>query len=76
MQIFATHGLPERIVTDNGPQFCSQEFKEFLKVNGIQHAFSAPYHPATNGEAERFVQTFKHSMKCKQANSANIFSSI
>ena len=53
MQIFATHGLPERIVTDNGPQFCSQEFKEFLEVNGIQHTFSAPYHPATNGEAER-----------------------
>ncbi|XP_064122695.1 uncharacterized protein K02A2.6-like [Macrobrachium nipponense] len=72
MQIFATHGLPERIVTDNGPQFTSQEFKEFLNVNGIQHTLSATYHPSTNGEAERFVQTFKHNMKCRQANSGYV----
>ena len=76
MQVFATHGLPERIVSDNGPQFASQEFKEFMDINGIRHTFSAPYHPATNGEAERFVQTFKHNMKCRQANSANIRSCI
>jgi len=76
MQIFSVHGLPERIVSDNGPQFCSQEFKDFLTVNGIQHIQSAPYHPATNGEAERFVQTFKQHMKCKNADSTNIHSNI
>ena len=76
MQIFAIHGLPERIVSDNGPQFCSQEFKDFLAVNGIQHIQSAPYHPATNGEAERFVQTFKQHMKCKNANTSTVHSSI
>lgn len=76
MQIFAIHGLPERIVSDNGPQFCSQEFKDFMKVNGIQHIQSAPYHPATNGEAERFVQTFKQHMKCRNANTTNVHSSI
>ncbi|XP_064109047.1 uncharacterized protein K02A2.6-like [Macrobrachium nipponense] len=64
MQIFSTHGLPERIVTDNGPQFTSQEFMDFLN------------HPSTNGEAERFVQTFKHNMKCRQANSGNVASHI
>lgn len=73
MQIFSTHGLPERIVTDNGPQFCSAEFAQFFKVNGIQHTKTAPYHPASNGEAERFVQTLKHNMKCRNANSANVF---
>ena len=72
MKIFATHGLPERIVSDNGPQFSSQEFQSFVNVNGIKHTFTAPYHPSTNGEAERFVQTFKHNMKCRQANTANI----
>ena len=76
MRIFATYGLPERIVTDNGPQFSSHEFKNFLDLNGIFHTFSAPYHPSTNGEAERFVQTFKHNMKCRQANSANISTCI
>ena len=76
MQIFATHGLPERIISDNGPQFVSTEFSDFLKANGIQHSRSAPYHPASNGEAERFVQTFKHNMKCKEATPSNVGSHI
>lgn len=76
MSIFATHGLPERIVSDNSPQFCSKEFDNFTKVNGIRHTRSAPYHPATNGEAERFVQTFKHNMRCRQATSRNISTNI
>ncbi|XP_063879465.1 uncharacterized protein K02A2.6-like [Scylla paramamosain] len=67
MQMFATHGLTERLVSDNGPQFTSQEFKDLLKINGIQHVLSTPYHPSTNGEAEKSVQTFKHNMKCRGA---------
>ena len=51
------------MVTDNGTQFTSQEFTEFLKLDGIQHYKSAPYHPTTNGKAERYVQTFKQAMR-------------
>ena len=58
--IFSTHGLPEVLVTDNGTSFISVEFQEFMKNNGVK---SAPYHPASNGLAERAVQTFKGSMK-------------
>lgn len=57
--IFARFGLPHLIVSDNGPQFKSEEFETWCKVNGIKHATSTPYHPKTNGLAERAVRTFK-----------------
>ena len=60
--VFAIHGLPEELVTDNGAQFTAQEFKDFLRSNKIKHILSAPYHPASNGEAERAVKTFKQSI--------------
>ena len=62
-EIFARFGLPERIVTDNAPNFVSSEFTYFLKQNGIRHTTSAPYHLATNGLAERAVRIFKDGMK-------------
>ena len=63
---FARYGLPEHVVSDNGPQFTSTDFETFMKVNGIKHIKTAPYHPASNGEAERFVQTFKNSLKASK----------
>ena len=54
---FASHGLPEIVVSDNGSNFVSSEFKSFLQKNGIKHITSAPYHPSTNGLVERAVQT-------------------
>ena len=61
--MFATHGLPELLVTDNGSVFTSAEFKEFMQRNGIRHVTSAPYHPASNGLVERAVQTLKEGLK-------------
>ena len=61
--VFATHGIPEMLVTDNGSVFTSDVFRKFVKANGIDHRRSAPYHPSTNGLAERAVQTFKEAMK-------------
>jgi len=61
--LFATYGLPYQLVSDNGPQFVSSEFEMCMKVNGIKHIKVAPYHPSSNGEAERFVQTFKQAMR-------------
>ncbi|XP_076862347.1 TGF-beta receptor type-2 isoform X2 [Brachyhypopomus gauderio] len=62
-EMFSRYGIPEQLVSDNGPQFVAEEMEAFLKMNGIQHIKSAPYHPSTNGLAERFVQTLKHSLK-------------
>ena len=61
--LFASYGLPVQLVSDNGPQFASDEFSSFLKSNGVKHITSAPYHPSSNGLAERFVKTFKKAMK-------------
>ena len=60
---FSNHGLPHLIVTDNGASFVSEEFQNFCKHNGIKHITIAPYHPSSNGPAERAVQTFKTAMK-------------
>ena len=62
-RIFATHGLPDSIVSDNGTAFTSQEFSVFCKANGIRHIRSAPRHPSPNGLAERAVQVFKSCAK-------------
>ena len=61
-KIFTTFGIPEQLVSDNGPQFTSAEFSQFLKSNGVKHIKAAPYHPSTNSIAERFVQSFKRVM--------------
>ncbi|CAI5657334.1 unnamed protein product [Oreochromis niloticus] len=62
-RIFATHGLPEAVVTDNRPTFTSGVFQEFMERNGIRHIRTAPYHPASNGLAERAVETLKDGLK-------------
>ena len=59
----AALGLPDVVVSDNASNFTSEEFEEFLKNNGVKHVRTPSYHPASNGLAERAVQTFKEGMK-------------
>ncbi|XP_036335034.1 uncharacterized protein K02A2.6-like [Rhagoletis pomonella] len=61
--LFATHGLPDEIVSDNGTAFTSDEFKTFMQDNLIRHIRCAPFHPSSNGQAERMVQTTKDFLK-------------
>nr|XP_023662355.1 uncharacterized protein K02A2.6-like [Paramormyrops kingsleyae] len=65
-EMFSHFGSPAQLVSDNGPQLVSQEMSVFLQANGVQHITSAPYHPATNGLAERFIQTLKRTLKASQ----------
>ena len=66
-ELFAKYGMP--VHCDNGPQFRSEEFTHFLKMNGVKHVRVAPYHAASNGLAEHIVQSFKNHMKaCKGSN--------
>ena len=61
-QEFAHFGYPHTLVTDNATTFLSEEFQAWCQERGIVHLSGAPYHPATNGAAERLVQSFKKSM--------------
>ncbi|XP_054259325.1 uncharacterized protein K02A2.6-like [Macrosteles quadrilineatus] len=61
--LFAAYGLPEELVSDNAPNFTSAEFREFLSRNGIKFTLSPPYHPASNGAAERCVQEVKKNLQ-------------
>lgn len=61
--LFAQFGVPETVVTHNGTGFVGREFEQFLTANGIRHITSAPYHPASNGLAERSVQIVKKGLK-------------
>ena len=71
-ELFARTGVPEQLVSDNGPQFTSEDFQTFLRNNGIRHITSAPWHPATNGQAERFVQTLKQGLKAMNDDHINL----
>lgn len=58
-ETYIRFGFPIHLVSDNGTSFRSQEFQDFCKVTGVKHSFTSPHYPATNGAAERFVETFK-----------------
>ncbi|XP_064479921.1 uncharacterized protein K02A2.6-like [Ornithodoros turicata] len=57
--VFAQHGLPDLIVSDNGPAFASAQYLDFLTRSGIRRMLVPPYHPASNGAAKRVVQLLK-----------------
>jgi hypothetical protein len=70
--LFATHGLCDTIVSDNGSAFTGTEFEQFCVKNGVKHVTSAPFHPRTNGEAERAVRSFKDAMRKQTTGDVNL----
>ena len=62
-EIIARFGVPRVIVSDNDQTFKSDKFENFCKGLGIFHQTSPPYHPASNGQVERYVSTTKQALK-------------
>ena len=62
-KLFARFGIVDLIVTDNRSQFASKDFKEFCEIYQIKHITTAPFHPGSNGQAERFMDTLKRALK-------------
>ena len=57
--VFARHGIPDKVVSDNGPQFASESFTDFARTYGFDHRTSSPKYPQSNGKAEKGVQIVK-----------------
>jgi hypothetical protein len=69
-QLFAQHGIPDSVRSDNGPCYSSSEFTKFAQEYNFQHETSSPYFPHGNGEAERSVQTAKKLLEQKEPDIA------
>ena len=66
--MFTRHGIPEKVTTDNGPQFDSRAFHKFFRDYEFNHVISSPYYPRGNGEADRAVKTMKGLLKTKEGD--------
>ena len=65
--MFARFGIPQILVTDNGPQFSSKEFQLFAKSWSFNHVTTSPRYPQSDGKAENAVRTVKRLFeKCKE----------
>ncbi|XP_030846949.1 uncharacterized protein K02A2.6-like [Strongylocentrotus purpuratus] len=62
-EIFAVHGIPDVVISDNGPQFANETFQKFAEKYRFVHTTSSPRYPQANGEAERGVRTVKALLK-------------
>ena len=60
-------GVTPRIISDNGPQFISKDFKEYIKLSGMTHVRTTPYYPQSNGKVERVQKTIKQQTIRKKA---------
>lgn len=68
-QQFARHGIPDMVMSDNGPQFASAEFAVFAAKWRFEHVTSSPRYPTSNGKAENAVKTVKRLFaKCRDSN--------
>ena len=62
-ELYATHGIPDIVISDNGPCFSAESFQEFAASYGFVQSTSSPRYPRSNGEVERAVRTAKGLLK-------------
>jgi transposase InsO family protein len=62
--VFRLHGFPDNIISDRGPQFIAKFWQRLLELLQIQRALSSGYHPQTDGQTERTIQTLEQYLRC------------
>ena len=70
---FSRHGVPSKVISDNGPQFSSSDFAYFAKTYEFVHVTSSPGYPQSNGKAENAVKTVKRIMKKSLKSGEDLF---
>ena len=60
---FARDGIPDQVISDNGPPFSSAEFQEFARAYSFDHVTSSPAYPQSNGKAGNAVNTAQKLMR-------------
>jgi len=73
---FSRYGIPDTLITDNGPQFCSSLFSRFARQWSFKHVTSSPCYPRSNGKAESAVKIAKTMIKKCKADNTDIWHAI
>jgi len=60
----AAYGIPDSVLTDNGPQFASVYYQGILGLLGVASNYTSPYQPQTNGQVERYNRTLVRQLRC------------
>lgn len=74
--IFARHGVPSEVFTDNGPQFSSESFRRFAEEWNFIHTTSSPHYPQSNGLVEKSVQTVKRLLYKAKDSGTDYYQSL
>ena len=75
-QVFAIHGVPVTLISDNGPNYASTEFHQFREAWDFQHLTSSPHYPKSNGKAESAVKIMKSIITKANKDGADVWKAI
>lgn len=73
---FARHGIPKMVISDNGPQYSSKQYRQFAREWEFEHRTSSPRYPRSNGLAESTVKTIKNLIKKCQQSQGDIYKGL
>ena len=75
-EVFKRFGLPDKIISDRGPQFAAAAFQEVTRALKIKHSMSAAFHPQTDGQTERLNQELEVYLHIFCANEPHTWNSL
>ncbi|XP_017491993.1 PREDICTED: uncharacterized protein K02A2.6-like [Rhagoletis zephyria] len=73
---FSRHGVPGKVITDNGTNFMNSGFRKFAHKWEFNHQTSSPHHQQANGKAEAAVKIAKHLLKKTLATNSDFYKAL